>query len=124
MSEVKGYCPMGCGAGTLALRPGGEVYCAALSCPDPDAVAKILDNPETEHVVTIREDSFSVKHPLRERVDDDLFDCRLFEELRDFGGPPAEPGVYRATRHAPDGYSESYRGDAIGWDLERIGDLE
>lgn len=52
--DVKGFCPMGCGQ-TLSVMGGGYLTCRRLDCPRPDAVAEILDDRETEHVVTFGE---------------------------------------------------------------------
>ncbi len=94
--KVAGWCPMGCGE-TLFLGSGGYVTCSYITCPCPDAVATILDNRETEHVVVFEDATFSVKHPLRERVDDELFECGLHGHIASLDGPPAAPGTYRAV---------------------------
>jgi hypothetical protein len=92
-----------------------------LECPRPDAAASILDHPETEHIVTIRDDGFTVEHPLRERLDGALHECRLHQDFSAAGGPPKRPGCYRVTRHEPDAVSESYRpGPCGGWDFEAV----
>jgi hypothetical protein len=117
---------MGCGE-TLVLdtaltrRDSGRLWCSSPDCPQPTAAHGVLSNDETEHVVVFDERGFSIQHPLRERVEDALFECGLHEDMRALDGPPGPPGRYRATRHEPDAYSESYRGGEIGWDFERIG---
>lgn len=118
-ADVAGHCPMGCGR-TLFVAKGGHITCSWHDCPHPGAVDDLLADPETEHVVTFDDKGFAIQHPLRERLDGELFDCRLHQDLRDLAGPPVRPGRYRARRHEPDGYSESYRGDAIGWDFDEI----
>ena len=111
---------MGCGQ-TLFLSRGGYVACSWFECPRPDAATSILDNSETEHVVTIRDDGFTVEHPLRERLDGALHECRLHQDLRASDGPPEKPGRYRVTRHEPDEVSESYRPSPVsGWDFEAV----
>jgi hypothetical protein len=123
--DVAGYCPMGCGP-TLVLAGQelageGEVTCSNPECPRPSFVTQLLQAAvEHEHVVEFDEDGFTVLHPLRERGED-LFRCRINEDLRGLDGPPVEPGRYRATRHEPDAYSESYRSGDCGWSFERIG---
>lgn len=119
MDMIVGNCPMGCGR-TLFLGEGGHVTCSWVECPNPGAVDTILSTTETEHIVVVTDTGFNVKHPLRERVDDDLFHCTLWSDLAGLSGPPAKPGTYRVTKHEPDGYSESYRGDGIGWDFEEL----
>lgn len=128
MVPVAGYCPMGCGMTLVLIGQDdafvgeGNVTCASSNCPRPSAVFELLQDLETEHVITIREDGFTVQHPLRERLDGALHECELHQELRALGGPPEEPGRYRATRHEPDLDSEPFRGsDALGrWDLEEL----
>jgi hypothetical protein len=114
MIAVAGFCPMGCGQ-TLTLGAtgpgGGRVWCSATDCPEPEAVSHILGDHRTEHIVALREDDFTVKHPLRERLDDALMSCVIDEHLTSLSSPPHPPGVYsmiRAGEH---------------WNYHRIGDL-
>lgn len=92
---VAGHCPMGCGE-TLILGTGGRVTCSLLRCPRPSAVDELLADAETEHVVMLEPNTFSIQHPLRERLDGSLFDCGLHAYLTSLGGPPRQPGRYRA----------------------------
>ncbi|TKJ24377.1 hypothetical protein A6V29_04940 [Blastococcus sp. CCUG 61487] len=85
---------MGCGQ-TLFVGDGGHVTCSYALCPRSDAVDEILADRETEHVVVLAEETFSVQHPLRERLDDELFTCPLHEWLQQQDGPPEAPGRYR-----------------------------
>jgi hypothetical protein len=101
--KVAGCCPMGCGE-TLFLGHGGHVTCSWHRCPDPMAVDGILDDRETEHVVTFTEEHFTVRHPLRERLGD-MASCSLHRWIAALPGPPVMPGVYRARR---DGYAWSF----------------
>ncbi len=116
---VLGHCPMGCGE-TLYLGTDARITCDFAGCPDSSAVAKILDDPETEHVVVLEEDTFNLKHPLRERVDDELLECEVGKWLNSLDEPPAPLGRYRVVRHQPDAYSESYRGDDGPFDLVQV----
>lgn len=93
--RLKGYCPMGCGQ-TLFAATEGHITCSLLGCPDPTAVDTILEDREHEHVVVIEAATFSVQHPLGERVAGQLFDCDLHQWMSDLPGPPARPGRYRA----------------------------
>lgn len=89
------YCPMGCGQ-TLHLMPGGLVACLSKRCPDPAAARKILSDPEHRDVVVFGEDSFTVLHPLRERLGD-LFACQIHNACTRLDGPPeGQTGRYRA----------------------------
>lgn len=91
---VRGFCPMGCGE-TLRLSPNGKVFCRGLSCPDHEAVSKILSDSETTHVIRVGGGTRTIKHPLRERVEDDLlYRCdtnnEMFAHVQHL-----DPGVYR-----------------------------
>lgn len=94
MSKVQGYCPMGCGE-TLFLGSGGYITCGYVECPRPDAATDILAERETEHIVLLESRTFSIQHPLKERLDGELFLCNLHDELTNIGGPPRLPGKYR-----------------------------
>jgi hypothetical protein len=89
---------MGCGR-TLYLASTGNIVCSRFKCPDHLAVTRILDNKETEHIVKFEDgDRFTVKHPLRERIEDDLMNCELCAYLEGLSFAPVEaPGTYRAT---------------------------
>lgn len=94
MSNLVGcYCPMGCGETLYTIFSG--IRCASENCPRPNAAHEILNDSETEHVVKFEEASFSVKHPLRERLGGDLFACELHEKLRMLEEAPVPPGKYR-----------------------------
>jgi hypothetical protein len=90
---------MGCGT-TLFLGSGGYVTCSRASCPRPDATASILEDGEYEHLVEIGETGFTVRHPLRERLDDQLLRCDLHARLAAAAGPPHRPGRYRVYEMA------------------------
>lgn len=98
--EVAGNCPMGCREG-LILGEGGVLWCAALLCPRPTAAAEILADAESEHLVAFSETGFIIRHPLRERLDDELMSCALHEFCASMSGPPGPPGRYRAVQAAP-----------------------
>lgn len=98
---VNGRCP-GCGLETLRLGPDGAVRCASSRCYRPDAAALILADGEPHHIVDLGRRSFTIRHPLIERIDDDLFTCTLHDHLSKLRTPPAEPGRYRARLVADD----------------------
>lgn len=87
---------MGCGR-TLFLAEGGYVTCSYHRCPDPCALDTIIDDEEKEHVVSIQDRTFTVRHPLRERVDDAMLDCTLHSWVAGLDGPPRAPGRYRVS---------------------------
>ena len=96
------YCPMGCG-NTLHVMSSGAIRCLLPKCPDPNAVVKILSQPESHlDVVEFTGDDFRILHPLRERIDGQLFDCPVHLACQVMDGPPRDaagrpaPGRYRA----------------------------
>lgn len=97
--KIRGNCPMGCGQ-TLVAWNDGVIGCVSATCPRPQAVRELLDDGETEHVVDIDADGFTIKHPLCERLDDHLFDCGLHPYMASWTGPALDDGRYRAGRSA------------------------
>lgn len=101
-ARLVGNCPMGCGQ-TLFVGKGGHITCSYLPCPRPTAVDELLDDREKEHVVDIGETEFTVRHPLRERLDDELMRCELHRWIAGQSGPPYAVGRYRVPwRGDPD----------------------
>lgn len=94
---IAGHCPMGCGT-TLFVGAGGHITCSNIPCPNPTAVDTILAERETEHIVQLKQHDFSILHPLRERLDNELLRCDLHAYLIGLDGPPRQPGRYRARR--------------------------
>lgn len=84
---------MGCGE-TLELD-GARIHCQDFACPNPEAAHLILDNPHIEnHEVLVSEFDFTIKHPLSERIEDELFECPLHSHLTSLGGAPVALGHY------------------------------
>jgi hypothetical protein len=105
MINIDGYCPMGCGQTLRAEqdRAVNRIICWGSKCPDPMAAQKVLQNSETEHIVrfSFGSDGFTIRHPLRERLDDALLYCKLTDFCSGLPGPPdGVPGSYRATPEA------------------------
>jgi hypothetical protein len=96
--SIVGYCPMGCGR-TLFVGASGHITCSLIACPRPTAVDELLGDREAEHTVKFGKSTFTVRHPLRERLDDELMTCDLHEYIAGLSGPPVTPGRYRACRH-------------------------
>src|SRR5688500_2844512 len=88
------FCPV-CGRpDTLYLNGKGMIDCIFLRCPRPAAAHEILSDRETEHVVDLGEEGFTLRHPVRERLDDALLDCDVHARLTS-GGQPASTGRFR-----------------------------
>ena len=92
--HLEGCCPA-CGMSSLFVGNGGHITCGVIGCKDPCIVDKILRTSEIEHIVIVGPEGFDVQHPLRERVEDELFDCGLHAYLKGLDGPPAAHGRYR-----------------------------
>lgn len=102
--RIRGFCPMGCGD-TLFIADGGYITCSWHECPNPTAVAELLEDREVEHVVRFDEHAFTVRHPIRERLNDELLACELHQFCGDLPGPPVKPGRYRAVAKMDAGWS-------------------
>lgn len=106
-AQVAGFCPMGCGK-TLTLDEFGGVICSNLYCKNRAAVAHLLADQESEHIVCFDESGFIIRHPLRERLDDLMVACALPDHITNLDGPPVKPGRYRA------------RSDGLRWTWETL----
>jgi hypothetical protein len=93
--DMTAPCPMGCGP-TLHLSPAGVIRCLDRQCPNPMAAQKILENADSADLVQIDAGGFSILHPLRERLDNGLFNCPVNMHLAALREPPAGPGFYYA----------------------------
>lgn len=97
---VAGVCPMGCGE-TLILLEHGRVSCSSETCPRPLAVTELLADAETEHVVDFGHTSFTVRHPLRERLDNELMTCDVHAAVDRTSNPLlGRRGTYRVVPSA------------------------
>lgn len=94
--SVVGQCPMGCGE-TLALDYLHRVYCIMADCPRQMATHEILSEIVTDHIIEVRAHDFTLKHPLRERLDGDLFDCHMHRDLHELDSAPVPVGRYAVT---------------------------
>lgn len=97
-TPVKGHCPA-CGWSGLFVDDSGFITCPQYDCPNPSAAADILDDRETQHLVTFTEQGWTIRHPLRERLDDQLTACALNDACRALSGPPPQLGTYRVEPH-------------------------
>jgi hypothetical protein len=61
------------------------------------SVVTILSDSETDHIVVLGEEEFTVRHPLSERVAGDLFKCYFHPWLSSQDGPPHPLGKYRVA---------------------------
>lgn len=122
MRAVTGQCPMGCGE-TLLLLPNGTVVCGYVRCLDSTAMAAIMADRETEHLVKIDDAGtfIGLVHPLRERVRASILDCELVEAVvvdMQNGNAPTDGGRYRVVYVGLDPDSAGLRDPLCSW--ERI----
>lgn len=113
---VEGHCPM-CG-GKLGLV-GNALACIGVDCPRPTAAAEILADTEIEHILVLEVASFSLRHPLRERLDSVLLTCEVGGYVGEFGREMSEGlgdwqvgGFYRVWMDG-DGEDRSLMGELI-----------
>jgi hypothetical protein len=70
----------------LRVNYQGVLICDAEKCPRPLAATEILsDGQGTDHIVRFESHSYSIKHPLIERCDDELLDCWVGRQVGEFG---------------------------------------
>jgi hypothetical protein len=94
------YCPMGCGASIYRSPTNGNLICLNERCPRPHAAIEILGESEQEHLVTFGSDGgfYHLRHPLRERLNGLLSECRAAQglvEMLDEGFAPDPSLTYR-----------------------------
>lgn len=94
--KVQGYCPMGCGE-TLEVNKRGAVSCGGGDCMDPHAVQEILNQSEHRHILNIDTAGWTLKHPLAERVQDELFECPIGARMHVVALDRVEHGRYAVS---------------------------
>lgn len=123
MIMIEGFCPV-CGGQTLGVVQASvsfpaKVECTNINCTNIYAVAQILAVDEINHVVHFHDQGFSIRHPLRERIDDELLRCNLHNYLAEFApnelGFEYEVGTFRAWS---DGEGENF-----AYHFEKVGTL-
>lgn len=80
MIHLSGHCPA-CGREDLVVISDAatpQVHCNSGICPDNFAASRVLQDDQIHHVVRFDDEGrFSVKHPLRERINSELLDCTV-----------------------------------------------
>ena len=116
--SIEGTC-IACGSsGSLTTAPSymGRyvLVCASDTCPQPDAVQRLIyEDVEVGHRVTFYENSFTVRHPLIERLDGGLESCGVMDAVAARSGPPARPGTYRVSEEA---HGDFISGNPVTWE--------
>ena len=65
-----------------------------------EAVVRALGN-DTDHIIQFEDHTFSVQHPLSERIDGSLFSCSVHQEIWGLDESPVPPGIYRVDASGP-----------------------
>lgn len=94
--RINGYCPA-CAAPELVMDYAtAQLRCDSPGCPQPDAAHVILQDTQVDHVVTFTADGFTLRHPVRERVNDDLLRCEVHRWIFEHD-PGLTPGRYKVV---------------------------
>jgi hypothetical protein len=108
-TRIKGFCPA-CGQDELYVSHlRCRLGCSNPVCPDPDAADKLLADNETHHIVRFdpNDEVFDIKHPIRERIDDELFDCSIHQLVLDAEDYHDWEGTWRILEEAdPPGWEK------------------
>lgn len=91
--SVRGRCPA-CGNRSLFVGAGGWLTCSIDRCPNPTAIADILELVCLHHTVELRPSDFSIEHPMIEKLNGSLHACPLDRYLHGLSGPPRQLGRY------------------------------
>lgn len=101
--SVEGRCPQ-CGHEELKVNAANpKVYCHNPQCTRPDAVTRLLKESDPDHVLVVKEGFWTLKHPLRERLEGDLFGCEIANAVAALDGVEVEgDGRYHVSWEGPD----------------------
>lgn len=81
-------------------------YCPACSHRVYQHNAKGCEHEtQVHHIVRATETGFTLKHPLAERERDQLFDCRIYQDLGDKPPSWVKPGDYAIVENSNGGWS-------------------
>ncbi|HEX8321659.1 DUF6085 family protein [Longimicrobium sp.] len=118
MISIEGaFCPA-CGEESLSVSSQYRIQCDAEECPRRSAAHEILADHEREHLVTFRAGgSYSLRHPLIERLNDEMV-CRavwVLGQRLEGGFTPGDNLNYRMVTLRPctDTDDGEYRMDVV-----------
>ncbi len=95
--SVAGVCPA-CGKRALCVDLDGALTCMFQDCPRPTALAELLELEQgPRHIVELDEVGHAVQHPMIERLDEGVFNCKLYIWLTLLTDAPKPPGRYLVT---------------------------
>lgn len=95
-------CPWGCG-NTIHLM-SGHLICVNERCPERLGLQKILEQNRPYHLVELEATTFSIQHPLSERLNGELFRCPVHAQISGAPRPP-KPGTFKVS---PDPLHDGY----------------
>lgn len=111
-TNVNGYCPA-CGKQTLVLSVLSNLRCRNTACPDRNVAHTMLSRPSHHHVVRLTNAGYKIRHPLAERVDDQLFSCELDRYLSSCFTAPQAIGTYTVVAREKRAENQSERWEWI-----------
>jgi hypothetical protein len=108
--RIGGFCPMGCGPelGLEVALDHGRIECQNPLCPRPTAAQEILCQEHPDHIVHLSRNGWSITHPAKERLDDELSRCGLNVWLNRWRELPYGPGRYRVQVDADRNWDQAY----------------
>ena len=74
-----------------------------------DLILHALSEADDAHIVMVEENSFSIKHPISERLSEDLFECPLDVHMSSQSHAPVDVGKWKVIR------PEGVEGGDPGW---------
>jgi hypothetical protein len=78
---IHGICPS-CGERKLFAGSGtGTLQCLNGECKRPEAANEILNDPIRDHLLVLNDRSWTVMHPLIERLDNKMLDCQMGDRV-------------------------------------------
>jgi len=98
-----------------------QIVCRNVNCKRPTAAHEILSETEIGHIVMLGERDFSMKHPLVERIRDELLKCDFMLYMRSLLRTPLAPGKYRVVHSSDAGpVATNFIGIIDGWQWESL----
>lgn len=97
---------MGCGRTLVLGDRSNEVFCSARGCPKPFAVTALLgeDAREQEHIVTVTNDEWVLRHPLHERIAPEGLERCAYNAVADMLAHMYENGRYHIKNGSEGAY--------------------
>lgn len=99
---VHGICPS-CGQRRLFVNSGsgGILQCLNKACKYPNAANEIINDPVRDHLMVLDDKSWTVIHPLIERLGNRMLDCKIGDRIAEVMEESniTDHGVFRVIEH-------------------------